>query len=184
MDDLITICIADDPPVKLTASRAILVANSKVFADMLSMPQGASVGASKDTVTVAEKADEIKPFLRLLNIAHEEGDPLEELEPDVWPTMATLGDKYDAPGVTLSALCKYWEYLQSDNAACLASCSRIAVSLGRQDLITPAAFSVLNEDAVTTILTPTEWSSQFEKFMERVEEFEQCFRDTTPSFPL
>ncbi|GAA6050011.1 hypothetical protein JCM3770_001912 [Rhodotorula araucariae] len=108
MDDLITICTADDPPVKLTASRAVLVANSKVFADMLSMPRCASAGASKDTFDVAENADEIKPFIRLLNLTHEEGDPLKELTAEEWFSVVQLSDKYDSPSVCAYANAKYW----------------------------------------------------------------------------
>ncbi|BGP38999.1 hypothetical protein JCM10449v2_002937 [Rhodotorula kratochvilovae] len=87
MADTLTILTADDPPVSLTPSRIVLAANSKVFADMLSLP---SSGTNDQPITMAEKKADFEPFLRAL--AGEEVS----LQPVQWETFARLGDKYDA----------------------------------------------------------------------------------------
>ncbi|GAA5848821.1 hypothetical protein JCM9279_002955 [Rhodotorula babjevae] len=85
MDDLITLRTSDDPPIELKAARSVLVAGSKVFSDMLSLPQ--STTTSKDgAIDVAETESELSPFLRLLNLSHDEGDPLEDLKSTTGPS--------------------------------------------------------------------------------------------------
>ncbi|BGP38893.1 hypothetical protein JCM10449v2_002831 [Rhodotorula kratochvilovae] len=116
MDSTITIRTADDPPVELTASRAVLTAGSKVFADMLSMPQGGSDASSKDSFDVTETEKDFKPFLRLLNLAHEEGDPPKDIQDHLWPAIARLGDKYQAPLIESLAKSKYWEFKAKSSA--------------------------------------------------------------------
>lgn len=105
MDDTITLRTSDDPPVELKAPRAVLIAGSKVFADLLALPQKPSADSSMD---VAEIETELKPFLRLLGISHDEGHPLDELEAKDWPVVARLADKYDAKGVKGLAEGKCW----------------------------------------------------------------------------
>jgi len=107
MDDTITLRTSDDPPVELNVSRAVLAVGSKVFGDMLSIPSGSSAG-QEAKVDLAEKEHEIKRFLRLLNLAREQGDPLNELEDQDWPVVAKLADKYDSPTIRAVALCKCW----------------------------------------------------------------------------
>jgi len=87
MSDTLTLLTADDPPVSLTASRTALAANSKVFADMLSVPVG---DKASEPVVVAETQEQIEPFLRLL-----EGQA-PALSSAQWEVLARLGDKYDS----------------------------------------------------------------------------------------
>mgnify|MGYP000061778969 CR=1 FL=1 len=97
MDGTITIRTSDDPPVELKASRLALAANSRVFADMPSLP--AVKDGSDSSIDVAETEAELSPFLHLLDISHDEGDPVKELAVEDWPVAARLADKYDAAGV-------------------------------------------------------------------------------------
>ncbi|GAA5974390.1 hypothetical protein JCM11641_005254 [Rhodosporidiobolus odoratus] len=63
MNDTITILTADNPPVSLTASRVHLIANSEVFADMLSLPSSTS---QDNSVTVTEGGNETRACLEVL----------------------------------------------------------------------------------------------------------------------
>ncbi|GAA5848763.1 hypothetical protein JCM9279_002937 [Rhodotorula babjevae] len=110
MDDSITLRTSDDPPVELEVSRATLAVNSKVFADMLSSPQGASSTSQDSPINLAETQAELAPFLRLLNFAHDRGDPLKELEDKDWPVVARLADKYDSAPVRAVAIGKCWHW--------------------------------------------------------------------------
>lgn len=107
MDDLITLRTSDDPPVELKAARSVLVAGSKVFSNMLSLPQSTTT-TQDGAIDVAETQSELSPFLRLLNITHDEGKPLKELQVDDWPVVARLADKYDSAAVQGLALGMYW----------------------------------------------------------------------------
>ncbi|BGP47021.1 hypothetical protein JCM10450v2_002873 [Rhodotorula kratochvilovae] len=107
MDDRITIRTSDDPRVELKASRAILIAGSRVFADRLSLPQGDSMRTTRASCDVAETEENFKPFLRLLNLVNEPGDPLEELRDEEWMAVVPLSDKYDSPPVRGYARAKY-----------------------------------------------------------------------------
>ncbi|GAA5893793.1 hypothetical protein JCM8208_001246 [Rhodotorula glutinis] len=137
MDDTITIRTSDDPPVELKAARAVLVAGSKVFADMLSLPQGASPASLDAYTDVSESADEFRPFLRLLNIAHEEHDPLEDMTAATWLAMVKLADKYDSAGV--HTLTSKLEEQSVESVATL----KLALALGNQDLIKKLVFRLL-----------------------------------------
>ncbi|GAA5935986.1 hypothetical protein JCM3775_003550 [Rhodotorula graminis] len=110
MDDLITLCTSDNPPVELKASRAVLAANSKVFADMLASPQGPVAASQGPPVDLAETQAELEPFLRLLNLAHDGGDPLKDLDDKHWPVVAKLADKYDSAPVRTIATGKCWQW--------------------------------------------------------------------------
>ncbi|BGP47103.1 hypothetical protein JCM10450v2_002955 [Rhodotorula kratochvilovae] len=105
MADTLTILTADDPPVSLTPSRIVLAANSKVFADMLSLP---SSGTNDQPITMAEKKADFEPFLRAL--AGEEVS----LQPVQWETFARLGDKYDAFVVKHVVEKRIWELEAKD----------------------------------------------------------------------
>ncbi|GAA5848731.1 hypothetical protein JCM9279_002926 [Rhodotorula babjevae] len=98
MDDTVTIRTADDPPVELKASRVVLMAGSKVFADIFD---------------VAETEDELEPFLKLLNIAHEDEDPLAQMCSADWPVVARLAEKYDSAGVKALAVGRCWQWQAS-----------------------------------------------------------------------
>ncbi|GAA5848869.1 hypothetical protein JCM9279_002969 [Rhodotorula babjevae] len=107
MDDTITIRTSDDPPVEFKAARSTLVTGSKVFSDMLSLPQGSKI-CQEGVINVAETQSEVAPFIRLLNITHDEGKPLEELKVEDWPVVARLADKYDSNAVKGLAIGMYW----------------------------------------------------------------------------
>ncbi|GAA5945196.1 hypothetical protein JCM3775_003693 [Rhodotorula graminis] len=114
MDDTVTIRTADDPPVELKPSRVVLMAGSRVFADMFSLPRVPAkrkgAPAVADAFDVAEKRDELELFLKLLNIAHEKEDPVAEMLSLDWPVVARLADKYDAAGVKALALGRCWQW--------------------------------------------------------------------------
>ncbi|GAA5974408.1 hypothetical protein JCM11641_005265 [Rhodosporidiobolus odoratus] len=94
MNDTITILTSDSPPVALTASRAVLSVNSKVFADMLSLPSSSS---QDNSVTVAETEQEMGVFLAVLaGEGGNKGGVLEKLDEIEWEKLAELGDKYDS----------------------------------------------------------------------------------------
>ncbi|BGP12170.1 hypothetical protein JCM10213v2_000081 [Rhodosporidiobolus nylandii] len=80
MSDTITLLTADEPPVSIAVSRVHLVANSKVFADMVSV--AASSSPNQDSaVNVAETEKEIEPFLAVLaGDAGQKGGELEKLD--------------------------------------------------------------------------------------------------------
>ncbi|GAA5821941.1 hypothetical protein JCM11251_004789 [Rhodosporidiobolus azoricus] len=63
MSSTLTLLTSDTPPVSIQASRIALQANSKVFADMLSLPSSTDEDSS---VTVAETEKELKPFLEVI----------------------------------------------------------------------------------------------------------------------
>ena len=95
-------------PHELRAPRAVLIAGSKVFADMLSLPHGPPKKPVDTNIDVAEPFDELKPFLRVLNMSHDKGDPLKELEPKDWAVVARLADKYDSATARGFALGMCW----------------------------------------------------------------------------
>lgn len=123
MDDTVTLRTSDNPPVEIKASRAVLAVNSKVFADMLSVPQSTTT-AKHGAIDVAEHKIEIMPFLRLLNLAHEQGEALQELEDKDWPVVAKLADKYDSAPVRAFALGQCWCVPSSVASRSLLSCRR------------------------------------------------------------
>ncbi|GAA5848733.1 hypothetical protein JCM9279_002927 [Rhodotorula babjevae] len=144
MHDTITICTSDDPPVRLEASRTILAANSKVFADMLSVP---TKPGSSSSIDLAEKEVEIKPFLRILNMSHDEGDPLNELEPEDWPVVAKLADKYDSAAAR--ALAKWSSRFGPgvDGDSTRAAAFKTAATLGHAAMTKAFLFDVLEKAA-------------------------------------
>ncbi|GAA5848768.1 hypothetical protein JCM9279_002939 [Rhodotorula babjevae] len=110
MAGTITICTASTlghPRTELAAARTVLAANSKVFADMLSLPTKAGASSSID---ITETMSEFEPFLRLLNICHDRGDPLEQLRLEDWPVVSQLADKYDSASVRGFALGMCWKW--------------------------------------------------------------------------
>ncbi|KAJ8294439.1 hypothetical protein OF846_002289 [Rhodotorula toruloides] len=94
MTDSVQLVTTDDPPVTLTVSRATLVAQSKVFADLLSLPVGDS---SPPSLTLTETKAALEPFLSVLT--GETGDDAKYRSPDFSnrQTLAFLADKYDSP---------------------------------------------------------------------------------------
>lgn len=91
MADSVLLTTADNPPCTLAVSRDFLVAQSRVFADLLSLPVGWS---STPSLTLTETKTEIEPFLSVL--AGECGDDALFRKLDFLGQRA-LADKYDAP---------------------------------------------------------------------------------------
>ncbi|GAA5945198.1 hypothetical protein JCM3775_003694 [Rhodotorula graminis] len=154
MQDTITIRTCDDPPVALEASRAVLAANSKVFADMLAIPTQAETSTGID---IDETAAHFKPFLRILNMSHEEGDPLDDLEPEDWPVVAKLADKYDSAVAKNFALAKCWKWNSSDDdddkgdPPARAAAFQTAAILGEPHLAKVFLFEVLENPSKSEI---------------------------------
>ncbi|GAA5820985.1 hypothetical protein JCM11251_001909 [Rhodosporidiobolus azoricus] len=85
----IVLVTSDDPPDRITISRAALLTNSRVFADMLDMP-----GAVETEIPLSETHAELADFLSVL-----EGGglrSLHDLDEKQWETLARLGDKFDS----------------------------------------------------------------------------------------
>ncbi|GAA5893842.1 hypothetical protein JCM8208_001258 [Rhodotorula glutinis] len=181
MDDLVTLRTSDDPPVELKSARSVLVAGSKVFSDMLSLPQGSATG-KEGAIDVAETQSELSPFLRLLNLSHYEGNPLEELKVDDWPVLARLADKYDSATVKALALGTYWKWRGED-------CERVAAfqtaaALGDKKLATFSLLRLLQDGKNETIDAATE-SYKVKFCISAVpQQFDQAYRDSAPEFPL
>ncbi|GAA5936048.1 hypothetical protein JCM3775_003566 [Rhodotorula graminis] len=142
MDDLITLRTSDDPPVELKAARSVLVAGSKVFSDMLSLPQRTTT-SEDGAIDVAETDSELSPFLRLLNLSHDEGNPLEELKVDDWPVVARLADKYDSATVKGLALGMYWKWRSADSEH--VASYRTAAALSDKTLAKFSLFRLLQD---------------------------------------
>jgi len=101
MDALVTIRTTENPPVELDVSRAVLCVGSKVLAELLAE-------SSTTSMVLNETAAHLKPFLRLLNMSHDEGDPIGELEPEDWPVVARLAKRYKSRSVSVAALAMCW----------------------------------------------------------------------------
>ncbi|GAA5848823.1 hypothetical protein JCM9279_002956 [Rhodotorula babjevae] len=133
MESTVTLRTSDDPPVEIRVPRTVLAVNSKMFSDMLSIPQS-TLDDHHDGVDLAEKHDELVPFLRLLNVSHEVGNPLDDLKPYEWPGVARLADKYDLAAVRGFAMAAYWKWRCEDQEHVAAY--RTAVALGDETLAT------------------------------------------------
>ncbi|BGP38913.1 hypothetical protein JCM10449v2_002851 [Rhodotorula kratochvilovae] len=167
MDDRITIRTSDDPRVELKASRAILIAGSRVFADRLSLPQGDSMRTTRASCDVAETEENFKPFLRLLNLVNEPGDPLEELRDEEWMAVVPLSDKYDSPPVRGYARAKYWRLKEQvpRNAALLLL---LATTMHHAKELKDAAFGLFSpRDTVSAPIDrlPPVWAARLRAWL-------------------
>ena len=73
---------------------------------MLSIPQPSSDASS--TIDISETADQMKPFLGVLNLSHSPANPLDELDDTVWPIIARLAEKYDSATTREIVMGKCW----------------------------------------------------------------------------
>ncbi|GJN89836.1 hypothetical protein Rhopal_002825-T1 [Rhodotorula paludigena] len=137
MSETLMIVTSDDPPVSLTAPRAILVANSKVFADLLSLPVSSStdaagsVDADTGSVTISETQKEIEPFLATLK---GEKVSLGEVE---WEDLARLSDKYDSFVVKRTVEAHAW-------SSSILHCFTLGSLLGDQALLEHTSTAALD----------------------------------------
>ncbi|BGP12167.1 hypothetical protein JCM10213_004733 [Rhodosporidiobolus nylandii] len=139
MADCITIRTADDPPVSLVASRVHLVANSKVFADMVSVASS----PNQDAVNVAETEKEIQPFLAILaGEGRGKGGMLQKLDEEGWETLARLGDKYDSPIVLQAVEIRYWKLTAQGLAGPLHAFT-LASYVGSAEMLQRAAMAAV-----------------------------------------
>ncbi|GAA5864070.1 hypothetical protein JCM8547_005125 [Rhodosporidiobolus lusitaniae] len=104
MSPTITLLTSDTPSVSVIVPRDVLVSNSKVFADLLSLPTSAQESSVDASLSVSESQHELGHFLDLLE-GKEGGERLEE----VWETLARLGDKYDSELVRKEIKARIWE---------------------------------------------------------------------------
>ncbi|GAA5848771.1 hypothetical protein JCM9279_002940 [Rhodotorula babjevae] len=109
MNALVTISTADDPQVELEVSRAVLCVGSKVLAERLAE-------STTTSLILAETATHLKPFLRLLNMSHDDGDPIGELEYEDWPVVARLAKRYKSRSVSVAALAMCWKWVSADGS--------------------------------------------------------------------
>lgn len=100
MSATLTLVTSDDPPVRLEATRLVLAAGSKVFADMFELPQlearrkEAEIGCEEGCVVLAEPEKVIVALITMF-----EGKAVGELDRKTWEALAQAGDKYDSPVV-------------------------------------------------------------------------------------
>ncbi|GAA6054599.1 hypothetical protein NBRC10513_003477 [Rhodotorula toruloides] len=141
MTDSVQLVTADVPPVTLTVSRATLVAQSKVFADLLSLPVGDSAPPS---LTLTETKAALEPFLSVL--AGQTGDDATYRTLDFlgWQTLAALADKYDSPIVRHAVEAEIWRKLLSGKSPHEAL--SLATYTGPPSLIKAAALTAIKLD--------------------------------------
>ena len=111
--DITILSTSDDPPVLIKVSRAALVANSKVFADMLSLPLRSD--DNNTTIPISETNKEIEPFVAWLQGDEEDAERLSSKLTEVeWESLATLADKYDSWIVRKVVKGKVWSVQHLD----------------------------------------------------------------------
>ena len=94
MDPQITLTTSDIPAISHTISRSALVAQSTVFADMLSLDLKSEDGDT--SIPLTEKASEVSTMITLLESTEDvrEGT-LKQLTCEGWISLARMADKYD-----------------------------------------------------------------------------------------
>ncbi|KPV77373.1 uncharacterized protein RHOBADRAFT_41366 [Rhodotorula graminis WP1] len=149
MSDSLTLLTSDDPPVSLTASRTALAANSKVFADMLSVPAG---GKASEPVVVAEAQEALEPFLRLL-----EGQAPKLSSPQ-WEVLARLGDKYDSFVVQQAVDARGWKLESKDEEPLHAF--TLATTTGNKALLDRSTLRAIRVADRSTLGADKEWGDR------------------------
>ncbi|GAA5821938.1 hypothetical protein JCM11251_004788 [Rhodosporidiobolus azoricus] len=99
---------ADLPPVAFAIPRSSLVANSRVFADLLSLPASASAGglSTDEPIELYDPADLVRVFFALLS--GESMEAVSGLNEVGWEELARMGDKYDSHVVKLAVVARIW----------------------------------------------------------------------------
>ncbi|GAA5845318.1 hypothetical protein JCM5353_006461 [Sporobolomyces roseus] len=127
MDVQITLTTSDDPPVSLPISRSALVAQSKVFADMLSLDLKAD--ETDDYITLEESAAVVRPFVLMAEGREDElKEALSKVDEKGWLALATFGDKYDSWGMRNLVVLKGWELHSTSKLPLLAFALATATS--------------------------------------------------------
>ncbi|BGP12151.1 hypothetical protein JCM10213_004716 [Rhodosporidiobolus nylandii] len=185
MSDTITLVTADKPPVSLVASRVHLVANSKVFADMVALPSSSSQDSA---VNVAESEKEIKPFLAVLaGEGGKKGGELEKLDEIGWETLARLGDKYDSPAVLSRVETRFWQ-LEADGRPSPLHSFTLATFLNSRDLLKRTALRALTAlDGKQRFGAKSEWKErlamlQFTRYKLAFELFKEGYANADTHF--
>lgn len=94
MADQVRLSTSDNPPIVLSVPRHALVANSRVFADMLTL--GRQSEEDDFTIPLTETQAELEAFVFLLECKEEEAaKSIQSFSQDQWEKLAQLGDKYD-----------------------------------------------------------------------------------------
>ncbi|GAA5901848.1 hypothetical protein JCM6882_008688 [Rhodosporidiobolus microsporus] len=157
MSEQVTLLTANDPPVTLTASRPTLTVNSRVFAELLSLPSSAEQDPL--TVAAAETAEEFGPFLKVL-----EGAEKLEFTQSEWETLARLGDKYDSFVVRHCVGEQAWS-LEATSSSPLHAFT-LATYLNNDDLLKRSALRVLayGETDCKHLKVDKEWIDRLESF--------------------
>ncbi|GAA5986753.1 hypothetical protein JCM5350_000524 [Sporobolomyces pararoseus] len=136
--DTITLSTSDDPPVLIKVPRSALVANSKVFADMLSLPVKSD--NQDESIPISENESEIKVFLSMLE-SNESQENLAALTEAQWRMIAKLSDKYDSWSVRKAVEAKAWQVEAEGGSAAFAFA--LATLTGNQELIKHTAKRVV-----------------------------------------
>ncbi|GAA5822000.1 hypothetical protein JCM11251_004819 [Rhodosporidiobolus azoricus] len=138
-DTFIHFLTADDPPTSLTFPCSALVANSRVFADLLCLPASASAGGftSDEPIELYEPADVIRAFFAFLSGESTEAAAVRALDEVGWEELARMGDKYDSHVVRLAVLARIWQ-LEADEGDALHSYT-LASLVGDGQLLTRTA---------------------------------------------
>lgn len=103
----INLSTSDDPPVVLSVSRIALIANSRVFADMLAV--GNDSEALDDSIPLSETEEELEVFVHILEGRDEEAQQtLRRYSEGQWEKLANLADKYDCMVVRKVVETKIW----------------------------------------------------------------------------
>ena len=109
-DDKVTFCTSDDPPVKITASRITLIANSTVFRDMFSLPD---TSTKEEPIHLSETEEEFQLFLSAMDGDEEVRKRLDQVGEEEeyearWIALTKLADKYDSLSVRRFVEVRIW----------------------------------------------------------------------------
>ncbi|GAA5880764.1 hypothetical protein JCM16303_004345 [Sporobolomyces ruberrimus] len=129
MDRRINMSTSDDSPVVLSVSRIALIANSRVFADMLAV--GNDSEGTDDSIPLAETEEELKVFVYILEGRDEEAQKtLRRYSDGQWEKLANLADKYDCMVLRKVVETKAWSVLYG--SARSVDCTDLTYNVVRQ----------------------------------------------------
>ncbi|GAA5848828.1 hypothetical protein JCM9279_002957 [Rhodotorula babjevae] len=159
---------------------------------MLSLPQSTTT-SKEGAIDVAETESELAPFLRLLNLSHDEGDPLEDLKVDDWPIVARLADKYDSATEAWLVKLKLHAFERSivpwqDASFCSTCRNNVQDRVSRWQ---NALLAAMRDWQASTAGHPFEASIKLWLYASCIkckedlaQRYDREYRDTAPEFPL